>query len=116
MATKRAKPVDGRSSSCEPTNPLDLKARWTDLLPPERAKRTKEINMLNRRILPAVVFIGGAILLVLGVRETESFGSQFKEFFTGSISDRAVWMILGGVACIVFAGVMVRASTRESRL
>jgi hypothetical protein len=71
--------------------------------------------MLNRRILPAVVFIGGAILLVLGVRETDSFGSQFKEFFTGSISDRAVWMTLGGVGCIVLAGMMMWASTRDAR-
>jgi hypothetical protein len=72
--------------------------------------------MLNQRILPAVVFIGGAVLLVLGIRETDSFSSQFKEFFTGSMSDRAVWLILSGIACIVLAGVMMRASTREARL
>jgi len=52
------------------------------------------------RLIGLAFLVGGIILLILGIRETESFGDQFSKFFTGSYSDHAVWMIIGGAACI----------------
>ena len=46
----------------------------------------------------------GIILLALGLHESQSISSDFSKFFTGNPTDRAVWMIVGGVAALI-AGV-----------
>lgn len=56
------------------------------------------------RIAGVVVVALGVVLLVLGIRALDSFGSQFKEFFTGSPTDKAVWLTIGGVVLIVAGG------------
>lgn len=47
------------------------------------------------------VLAGGVVLLVLGINASNSFGSDVSRFFTGSPSDRAVWMITAGVAMTI---------------
>lgn len=54
-----------------------------------------------RRLAGLLLLAAGVVLLVIGVRATESFGSQVSEFFSGSPSDRAVWFMLGGSLAIV---------------
>jgi hypothetical protein len=46
----------------------------------------------------------GVVLLVMGIRATDSLGSQLSEFFTGSFSDRAIWLLIGGVVGIALGG------------
>jgi hypothetical protein len=57
-----------------------------------------------QRLAGLVLIVVGFVLLVMGVRATDSFSSQVSEFFTGSFSDRAIWLLLGGVAAIVLGG------------
>ena len=52
--------------------------------------------MSNKAIGIALLAVG-IILLVLGINASESVGSEVKEFFTGTPTDKSVWMILGGV-------------------
>jgi ABC-type phosphate transport system permease subunit len=54
-----------------------------------------------RRLAGLLLLAAGVVLLVIGVRATESFGSQVSEFFSGAPSDRAVWFMLGGSLAIV---------------
>lgn len=62
--------------------------------------------MQPQRLIGLAALAVGIILLVLGIRATETFGSQVSEFFTGSPTDRAIWLIIGGaVLVIVGAGV-----------
>ena len=63
------------------------------------------------RILSFAILAGGIVLLVMGLNESNSFGSQVKEIFTGSPTDRSMTMIvagvmmtIGGLAGIVFGG------------
>lgn len=61
--------------------------------------------MQPQRLVGLVLIAGGIVLLVIGIQATDSFASQFHKFFTGSPSDRAIWMIIGGaVAIAVGAG------------
>ncbi len=60
--------------------------------------------MQLQRIIGIVVLAVGVVLLIYGVRAADSFGSQFHKFFTGSPTDRAIWLTLGGVALIVAGG------------
>ena len=55
----------------------------------------------------AVLLIVGAALLFFGFKATDSFSSEFTEFFTGAPSNKAIWMIIGGALCAVIGLVSV---------
>ncbi len=51
-----------------------------------------------RKMISAALLVGGLILFYFGYQEMQSFGSEVEEFFTGSPSDRSIWMMAGGAA------------------
>jgi len=55
---------------------------------------------MNKFIFWALI-IGGVVLIVLGFNATNSFSSDVSRFFTGSPTDKAVWMLLGGIVVAV---------------
>ncbi|HWN93935.1 MAG TPA: DUF3185 family protein [Methylomirabilota bacterium] len=67
---------------------------------------------MNKPIAIALL-IGGVILLAFGISASDSFSSDVSKFFTGSPTDKAIWMVVGGAAAAV-AGLffMVRAGKR----
>ena len=44
---------------------------------------------------------GGILLIVFGVMASTSFSSDISRFFTGSPTDKAIWMLVGGVAASI---------------
>ncbi|MCL4180122.1 MAG: DUF3185 family protein [Verrucomicrobia bacterium] len=61
------------------------------------------------RIVSLALLVGGIVLLVFGISATDSFGSDVSRFFTGSPTDKAIWMLLGGaVATVVGLGLTLR--------
>ncbi len=57
----------------------------------------------------------GIVLLVLGISAADSFSSDVSKFFTGSPTDKAVWMMIGGVAALVAGSVAIaRSGTRST--
>ena len=40
---------------------------------------------------------GGILLIIFGVSAARSFSSDISRFFTGSPTDKAIWMLMGGV-------------------
>ena len=53
------------------------------------------------RIVYLALLIGGIILMIYGVNATNSFSSDFSRFFTGSPTNKAIWMLLGGTVAAV---------------
>jgi hypothetical protein len=54
------------------------------------------------KIVSIGLLAGGIVLIVVGVNATHSFSSDVSRFFTGSPTDKAVWMLIGGsVAALV---------------
>jgi len=54
------------------------------------------------KLVSLALLVGGIFLIVFGVGATNSFGSDVSRFFTGSLTDKAVWMVIGGsVAAII---------------
>jgi hypothetical protein len=51
---------------------------------------------MNKAVSLAI-FAAGIILVVFGVSALESFSSDISRFFTGSPTDKAIWMLLGGI-------------------
>lgn len=59
------------------------------------------------------LIVVGLLLCIYGVQASESFASDFSRFFTGSPTDRSVWLLLGGIACIaVGATLAVRGGAK----
>ena len=48
------------------------------------------------KIFSLALLVGGIVLIVIGVNATNSFSSDVSRFFTGSPTDKAVWMLIGG--------------------
>jgi hypothetical protein len=53
------------------------------------------------KLISLVILVGGIVLVVVGVAATKSFTSDVSRFFTGSPTDKAIWMLIGGIAAIV---------------
>ena len=66
---------------------------------------------MNKSVSIALL-AGGIVLIVLGANATKSFSSDVSRFFTGSPTDKAVWMLIGG---IVAAGIGLFGTMRSSR-
>ena len=58
------------------------------------------------RIVALILIVVGGCLLVYGLQASQSFSSDVSRLFTGSPTDRAIWLIVGGAAALV-AGVVL---------
>jgi hypothetical protein len=61
-----------------------------------------------------VLLIAGVILLVFGFIATDSISSSFSKFFTGSPSDKAIWLIIAGVIVTAGGGVLMARGNSSS--
>jgi hypothetical protein len=59
------------------------------------------------KLLSLVLLAGGIVLIVIGVNATNSFSSDVSRFFTGSPTDKAVWMLIGGIVAALVGLVML---------
>jgi uncharacterized protein DUF3185 len=66
---------------------------------------------MNKFIFWALI-IGGVVLIVLGFNATNSFSSDVSRFFSGSPTNKAIWMLIGGFAAAVIGLIGV---TRQSK-
>jgi hypothetical protein len=53
------------------------------------------------KIVSLALLAGGIVLIVMGITATNSFSSDVSRFFTGSPTDKAVWMLIGGIVAAV---------------
>jgi Protein of unknown function (DUF3185) len=61
--------------------------------------------------LSLVLLVVGLILVVYGVSASESIGSDFSRLFTGSPTDKTLWLLIGGAAAMIIgAGGLTRGS------
>ena len=57
--------------------------------------------MNTNKLVFLALLAGGIVLLIFGINASNSVGSDVSRFFTGSPTDKAVWMIIGGAVAIV---------------
>jgi len=67
------------------------------------------------RIIALALLVGGIVLIILGINATDSFSSDVSRFFTGSPTDKAIWMLVGGI-CAAFVGLAWTWAQLETRL
>jgi len=64
-------------------------------------------------LVSLALLIGGIALIVFGVSAASSLSSDISRFFTGSPTDKAIWLLVGGAAASVAGAVgLVLASKR----
>lgn len=56
-------------------------------------------------MVSAALLVAGIVLLIFGFNASNSLGSDISRVFTGSPTDRAIWMLIGG-AVLSVAGVV----------
>ena len=68
------------------------------------------------KLISLALLVGGIVLIIYGVNATNSFSSDVSRFFTGSPTDKAIWMLLGGVVAAVVGLLGVTLTGRGSKL
>lgn len=53
------------------------------------------------KALALALLAGGVLLIIFGVSASNSFSSEISEAFTGSPTDKAIWLLVGGVIAAV---------------
>lgn len=61
---------------------------------------------MNRAVGAALVAVG-VILVIYGISASESFSSDVSRFFTGSPTDKTIWLFAGGVAALIIGLVLM---------
>jgi uncharacterized membrane protein YidH (DUF202 family) len=57
--------------------------------------------MSSTRVISVAVLAGGILLLILGINAYNSSSSDISRLFTGSATDKSIWMLVGGIAATV---------------
>ena len=68
---------------------------------------------MNRAVSLAI-FAVGILLTIYGVAASKSFSSDISRFFTGSPTDKAIWMLVGGVVAIIIGLVGLLRGSKEN--
>jgi amino acid permease len=55
---------------------------------------------MNKLISLAILVIG-IVLVIYGVSASDSLSSAFSRFFTGSPTDKTIWLLIGGIVAIL---------------
>jgi hypothetical protein len=66
------------------------------------------------KIISLALLVGGVVLMIIGINATNSFSSDVSRFFTGSPTDKAVWMLIGGTVATIVGLTMTLRSSKQS--
>ena len=66
------------------------------------------------KLISLALLAGGIVLMVVGINATNSFGSDVSRFFTGSPTDKAVWMLIGGIVAALIGLTMLWRSPKQA--
>jgi hypothetical protein len=63
------------------------------------------------KLISLVLLVGGVIALIYGINASDSVASGFSRLFTGTPSDKSIWLLVGGgLAAIIGAAGLCRTS------
>ena len=56
------------------------------------------------KVISLVLLAAGLVLVVYGFEATHSVGSDFSRLFTGSPTDKSIWLLLAGLVLTALGG------------
>jgi uncharacterized membrane protein HdeD (DUF308 family) len=51
--------------------------------------------------LSIALLVAGIVLIIFGINATHGFTSEVSRFFTGSPTNKAIWMLIGGIVAAI---------------
>jgi len=66
------------------------------------------------KMVSLALLVGGVVLMIIGINATNSFSSDVSRFFTGSPTDKAVWMLIGGMVATVVGLVLTLSNSKRA--
>ena len=69
---------------------------------------------MDKIIVSLALLIGGVALMIIGINATNFFGSDVSRFFTSSPTDKAIWMLIGGIIAAVIGLVSTLRSWKQA--
>jgi hypothetical protein len=77
---------------------------------PNKPKGKTNMN----KLVSLALLIGGIVLIIMGFNATHSFTSDVSRFFTGSPTDKAIWMLIGGIVAALVGLTMLWRGPRHA--
>ena len=65
------------------------------------------------KMFSIALLVGGVILIIFGVQAMNSFSSDVSKFFTGSPTDKSIWLVIGGVAATAIGLTMTLRGSKQ---
>jgi len=67
------------------------------------------------KVISIIILIIGVVLVVLGFNAFESFSSDISRIFTGSPTDKTLWLLIGGLILFIIGlfGVLFNRSSKD---
>ena len=59
------------------------------------------------KLVSLALLVGGIVLIITGFNATNTFISDVSRFFTASPTNRAVWMLIGGIVAALIGLTML---------
>ena len=53
------------------------------------------------KALPLALLAGGIILILFGINAYDSTSSDISRFFTGSATDKSIWLLVSGIVAAI---------------
>jgi len=67
-----------------------------------------------QKIVSLALLVGGLVLMSLGIQATNSFSSDVSRFFSGSPTDTAIWMFIGGIVAALLGLIGVTRALKQT--
>jgi len=58
------------------------------------------------------LLIAGIVLVIFGINASDSIGSDVSRFFTGTPTDKSIWLLIGGIVAGA-SGLFLTLSSRK---
>ena len=65
------------------------------------------------KAIPLAILAGGILLLVFGISSSNSVSSDISRVFTDAPTDKAIWMLVGGVVVTIIGLVGLLRGSRS---
>jgi len=63
------------------------------------------------KLISIILLAVGIVLIIYGINASNSIGSSFSRLFSGSPTDKTIWLLIGGIALsLIGAGGLFRSS------
>jgi hypothetical protein len=62
------------------------------------------------------LLIAGIVLTIFGINASESFGSEVSRFFTGTPTDKSIWLLIGGIGAGITGLYLTLRSQQSGRV